>query len=48
MPIPLVYQYSNYEEFGQGASAGIPDDVMELIAVDMGTIGTGCKGTNIR
>ena len=32
---------SNFEEVGHGASAGIPRDVHELIAVDMAAIGEG-------
>ena len=44
MPVPVVYQYSNFEEFGHGASASIPDDVAELIAMDMGALGEGLQG----
>jgi putative aminopeptidase FrvX len=29
---------------GHGASAGIPDDVAELIAMDMGALGEGLQG----
>ncbi len=32
---------SNYEEVGHGAAAGIPADVVELLAVDMAAIGQG-------
>jgi putative aminopeptidase FrvX len=32
---------SNYEEVGHGASAGIPAEVEELIAVDMAAVGEG-------
>jgi len=32
---------SVYEEVGQGAPAGIPDDVEELVAVDMAAVGAG-------
>lgn len=32
---------SNYEEVGHGASAGIPSEVEELVAVDMAAIGDG-------
>ena len=32
---------SNYEEVGHGASAGIPAEVEELVAVDMAAIGDG-------
>ncbi len=32
---------ANYEEVGHGASAGIPDDVVELLTVDMAVVGRG-------
>ena len=32
---------SNYEEVGHGAASGIPDEVAELIAVDMAAVGEG-------
>jgi putative aminopeptidase FrvX len=32
---------SNYEEVGHGASAGIPEEVKELLAVDMAAVGEG-------
>lgn len=32
---------SNYEEVGHGASAGIPADTAELVAVDMAAVGEG-------
>jgi putative aminopeptidase FrvX len=32
---------SNYEEVGHGASAGIPADVTEVLAVDMAAVGEG-------
>lgn len=32
---------SNYEEVGHGASTGIPDEVAELVTVDMAAIGDG-------
>ena len=34
-------QFSNYEEVGHGASAGIPSDVEELVTVDMAVVGKG-------
>jgi putative aminopeptidase FrvX len=34
---------SNYEEVGHGAAAGIPDEVTELVAVDMAAVGNGQK-----
>jgi putative aminopeptidase FrvX len=39
-----TFHFSNFEEFGHGAAAGIPDDVAELIAVDMGALGEGLQG----
>jgi putative aminopeptidase FrvX len=40
-PVRSVYFHiSNYEEVGHGASAGIPDDVAELVTVDMAVVGT--------
>jgi len=35
------FHFSNYEEVGHGASAGIPADVKELLAVDMAAVGNG-------
>jgi putative aminopeptidase FrvX len=32
---------SNYEEVGHGAAAGIPQDVIELLSVDMAAVGEG-------
>ena len=32
---------SNFEEVGHGASAGIPPEVCELVAVDMAAVGAG-------
>lgn len=32
---------SNYEEVGHGAASGIPDEVAELVAVDMAAVGEG-------
>jgi putative aminopeptidase FrvX len=31
--------YTNYEEVGHGGAAGIPQDITEMIAVDMGAVG---------
>jgi putative aminopeptidase FrvX len=33
--------FSNYEEVGHGAAAGLPDDVEELLVVDMAAVGEG-------
>jgi len=41
-PLQSVYfHFSNYEEVGHGASAGIPHAVHELLTVDMAAIGDG-------
>ncbi len=37
----IYFHFSNYEEVGHGASAGIPAEVQELIAVDMAAVGPG-------
>ena len=36
-----LLHFSNYEEVGHGAAAGIPPDVAELISVDMAAVGEG-------
>ncbi len=38
---PVFMLFSNYEEVGHGAAAGIPEDVAELVAVDMAAVGEG-------
>ena len=35
--------FTNYEEVGHGASAGIPEDAEEMISVDMGAVGDDLK-----
>ncbi len=35
---------ANYEEVGHGGSAGFPDNLAELLAIDMGAIGQGQNG----
>lgn len=37
----VYFLFSNYEEVGHGASAGIPPEVQELVAVDMAAVGAG-------
>ncbi len=37
----VVFHFSNYEEVGHGAAAGIPAEVQELITVDMAAVGPG-------
>lgn len=39
-----TFHFSNFEEVGHGAAAGVPHDVAELIAVDMGALGEGLQG----
>jgi putative aminopeptidase FrvX len=36
-----VLLFSNYEEVGHGAAAGIPPEVVDLVAVDMAVVGEG-------
>ncbi len=36
-----VFHFSNYEEVGHGAAAGLPETIAELITVDMAAIGAG-------
>jgi putative aminopeptidase FrvX len=35
------FHISNYEEVGHGAASGIPEEVVELISVDMAAVGEG-------
>lgn len=39
--VSSVLHFSNYEEVGHGAAAGLPDSLEELIAVDMAAVGEG-------
>ena len=41
LPHTTHYLISNYEEVGFGGNAGIPSQVVEYIAVDMGALGDG-------
>ncbi|MDD3000014.1 MAG: M42 family metallopeptidase [Candidatus Riflebacteria bacterium] len=43
--IPVMFFFSNYEEVGHGACAGIADSVKELLVVDMGVVGHGVSGS---
>ncbi|MCK4727246.1 MAG: peptidase M42, partial [Anaerolineales bacterium] len=36
-----TFHFSNYEEVGHGAAAGLPTDLAELVAVDMAVVGEG-------
>lgn len=45
-----VYVYVTvYEEIGHGAASGIPEDAVEMLAVDMGCVGEGlsCRETQV-
>jgi putative aminopeptidase FrvX len=39
--VSSAFHFSNYEEVGHGAAAGLPDSLEELIAVDMAAVGEG-------
>ncbi len=39
-----TFHFSDFEEVGHGAAAGVPADVAELVAVDMGALGEGLQG----
>jgi putative aminopeptidase FrvX len=43
-----VLLFSNYEEAGHGAAAGIPPEVMELVAVDMAVVGEGQSSSEFK
>ncbi len=39
--VTTLFHFSNYEEVGHGAAAGIPTEASELISVDMAAVGDG-------
>ena len=39
----VYIMFTPYEEVGHGASSGIPEDVVEMISVDMGAVGDDLK-----
>ena len=41
LPVPSYLYFSVFEEVGHGTSAGLPDDVRDVIAVDMAAVGPG-------
>jgi putative aminopeptidase FrvX len=43
-PQDVYILIANYEEVGHGGSADFPEDIVELLAVDMGAIGKGQAG----
>lgn len=36
-----TFHFSNYEEVGHGGASGFPDDIVELVTVDMAAVGEG-------
>ena len=40
--------FTNYEEVGHGASAGQPDNITDMIAVDMGVVADDLKTDDTR
>lgn len=42
--LPVMFFFSNYEEVGHGACAGLAETVKELLVVDMGVVGEGVTG----
>jgi len=40
-----TFLIANYEEVGHGGSSGLPDNLAELLTIDMGAIGDGQNGT---
>lgn len=44
LPYTTHFYFSNYEEIGHGGSAGVPPEVVEYLAVDMGALGDGQCG----
>ncbi len=45
LPYTVNIFITNYEEVGHGASYGTPEKTVEFVAVDMGCIGEGLKGS---
>lgn len=42
--LPACFLFSNYEEVGHGAAAGLPPTAREMLAVDMGVVGEKAAG----
>ncbi|MBI5804774.1 M42 family metallopeptidase [candidate division TA06 bacterium] len=42
--LPVAFFFSNYEEVGHGASAGVPATAAEMLVVDMGVVGEKVDG----
>ena len=41
----MYLHFTVYEEVGHGAAASVPEDVVELLSVDMGCVGEGLQCT---
>lgn len=44
LPWNVHFFFSNFEEVGHGSSAGIPDDTVTLLALDMACVGSDLSG----
>ncbi|MCD6337326.1 MAG: M42 family metallopeptidase [Candidatus Marinimicrobia bacterium] len=42
------FYFSNYEEVGNGCPAGLPDSVKDLLVADMGVVGDGVTGDEVK
>jgi putative aminopeptidase FrvX len=42
--LPVSFFFSNFEEVGHGASAGLPETALEMLVVDMGVVGEKVEG----
>lgn len=42
--LPVAFFFSNFEEVGHGASAGLPETALEMLVVDMGVVGEKVEG----
>ncbi len=41
---PVAFYFSNYEEVGHGAAAGLPESAKEMLVADMGVVGDNVAG----
>ncbi len=41
---PVAFYFSNYEEVGHGAAAGLPESATEMLVADMGVVGDTVAG----
>jgi len=44
VPYDVHFLIANYEEVGHGGASGFPDDIHEILTVDMGALGDGQSG----